>query len=363
MPHRLQAQAILALLLGASSALPAGAQATLRPVPRIAHSWSAAEAPRIVGSHSTESEPVVRAVNAGYDLDFIGPPRADRGPGSSQGQPRGATASTRFTSLEVQAFGIAASEFSDAPGQLSTQRGGWKAAFGSYRPERVSYAIEVGTEASFYDFGGGASPVSGVTDPFNDVYDTSLSGRFLIQHSADLEFYGGAQFGLAGEDRAALSDSVYVGAALAMRYRAADQFALLAGVAGVSRFEDTPWILPYIGFDWQVTERLRVLTEAAEVNVDWRVGEDWTLGALAAYDFRQYRLNRSGPLNGGAFRDEEIRVGGTLAWKAREGMELGLEVGALLWREALFFDGEAGKVAEAETGSPLYLRVGLKVSF
>ncbi len=84
---------------------------------------------------------------------------------------------------------------------------------------------------------------------------------------------------------------------------------------------------------------------------------------MSAYTFRQYRLNEDGPLHGGAFRDEAIRVGGYVSRKASAGIELELEVGTLLWREVVFFDGVGGHLGEEETDSPLYVRLGLNASF
>jgi hypothetical protein len=84
---------------------------------------------------------------------------------------------------------------------------------------------------------------------------------------------------------------------------------------------------------------------------------------VAAYGFRQYRLNEDGPLHGGSVRDEEIRLGGSLAWEVGGTVELEIEAGKLFWRELVFNDGLAGRVAESETGSPLYLRFGLSLSF
>jgi hypothetical protein len=215
----------------------------------VARAWDSVAIPALASSR--EAEPVPAAA----DLDFVGPPPViDRAVPEDPEE----AASREFTEVEFWLLGIGESDFTGNQGQLATQRGGWRAAFGRYRPGGTSYALGVFTEASFYDFGGGRSPVPGVSDPFNDVYEMSLSGRFLVQQSERFEWYGGAQFALAGEDRSELGDSVVAGGALAMRYRAAPQFALLAGIAGMSRFDDSPWILPYLGFDWQVTDSLRL---------------------------------------------------------------------------------------------------------
>jgi hypothetical protein len=335
----------------------AAAQGTIRPLPRVARSWEASASP----ASGKVVEPKAR--EAAVDLDFIGPLPLERQRETGETAPAPPAEPVDFTDVEFFLLGVGTADFTEGQGQLAVQRGGWRASVGRRQPDGTCYAFEIDSEASFYDFGGGVSPVPGVADPFNDVYETSLSGRFLARQSERLEWYGGVQLGVAGEDRAKFSDAVWVGGAMAMRYEAAPRFALLAGVAGVSRFEDSPWILPYVGFDWQVTDSLRVLTEAAEIHVDYSPGEKWSLGAVAAYGFRQYRLNEEGPLHGGAFRDEEIRLGGSIGYEPTPAVELGLEVGTLLWREVVFFDGQGGDLGEVETSSPIYLRFGLNVGF
>jgi len=354
--HSLRA---ISIALFAATLVPATrAQATLRPLPEVARLWGSVDRPLL------ESDPQLdRPVEAAFDLDFSAPLTTPTTASELQGSGLDLRLKRHFLDVDFHALVLDAARFSDAPGELSTQRGGWKAAFGQYSPGAASFAFALGTEASIYDFGGGPSPLAGVTDPLNDVYDTSFSARFLVEASERLSCYGGAQFGLAGEDLVSPADSVYVGAAIALRYRAADEFALLAGIAGQSRFEDSAWVLPYIGFDWQISDSLRLVTEAAEVNLDWRASEDWTLGATLAYDFRQYRLNDEGSLHGGALHDEEIRLGASLGWQPREGMKFSLEVGTLLWRELSFTDGQSGLRTEAESESPFYLRAGLSLSF
>ncbi len=334
---------------------PSGsAQATIRPIPSVAHAWEA----RFVASAAFTRKNVPD--RSELDLDFIGPLELNRldSEASEEGQP-----ATGFAELELRADSVGSSTFQGNAGSLSTLRGGWKVALGEESLSGLSYAIEVGTEGTFYDFGGNASPVPGVGDPFNDVYDTHLAGRFQWQRNRRLAVYGGVEVGTAGEDAVDMGDSGYIGGAGALRYEASPEFALLIGIAGVSRFDDSPWILPYVGFDWQVSERLRLKTEGAEVRADYAFSEDWSLGLDAIYDFRQYRLNESGPLNGGSFRDEEVRAGLSLRWRASDRMEFELNAGKMLWREVRFSDGVAGDLGETELSNPVHVGLGLKASF
>lgn len=334
----------------------ATAQSTVRPIPSVARSWESAAVPAIAKLNRGKIFPAPAAV----DLGFIGPPEFEA---ESKDYNLEEEQTSDVAELSLFGMGIASSDFQGNQGNVTTQRGGWDVNLGQYRSQGLSVLVELGTEASFYDFGGNASPVSGVNDPFNDAYDTHLSGRFLHRDDDKLDFYGGLQVGNSGEDAVGLDDSVYVGGAIALRYNARPDFALLAGFAGMSRFDDSPWILPYIGFDWRVNEDLRVKTEAAEIHMDYQMGESWSLGLEAVYDFRQYRLNDGGPLNGGSFRDEEIRAGATLGAQISEGIQFELQAGKVLWREVVFHDGDAGYLGETELSSPLYVGLGLKVSF
>ncbi len=328
----------------------------MRPTPRVARAWASAVVPALAPAGSKKA----LSASTRVDLGFIGPPEF---PSSGVMGPGLPDESHEVVDLRIFGTGIGSSSFEGELGQLTTQRGGWEVGIGEHKNRGLSFLVELGTEASFYDFGGGGSPVTGVNDPFNDVYDTHLAGRFLYRGAGRLEVYGGVQLGNAGEDAVGLDDSVYAGAAAALRYNANAEFALLIGVAGLSRFDDSPWILPYIGFDWRVSEDLRVKTEAAEIHADYSLCNDWTLGLEAVYDFRQYRLNESGPLSGGSFRDEEIRLGGSIAWEVREGVTFELSGGQILWRELVFHDGDAGELAETELNPPYYMGLGLKVSF
>lgn len=324
-------------------------QSTLRPLPVVARSWA------------IHAEPASSAARSGAarDLEFIGPLPAQEAV-LRDADAEEPAASDLFVEADVYGIAIGGADLEGGGGDLTTVRGGWRATVGVDVPDRGSYAFGVQTEGSFYDFGG--SPL-GLPDPFNDVYETNFSGRFLMRQGERIEWYGGAQIGLAGEDNASVGDAVVVGSALAVRVKADERFSLLAGLAGVSRFEDSPWILPYVGFDWQITERLRLLVEAAEIHADLELTDDLTIGALAVYDFRQYRLNDNGPLNGGAFRDEEIRAGGRLDWRVGDDVSLELEAGQILWRETSYFDGDAGFLGESEPSSSPYLQLGFSMSF
>lgn len=57
---------------------------------------------------------------------------------------------------------------------------------------------------------------------------------------------------------AKIGDGVAFGLGLGGRYKRSDTFSILLGVMYVSRLEDDALIIPMVGFDWQITERLHL---------------------------------------------------------------------------------------------------------
>ncbi len=350
------------LALFATSLLPSGlyAQATIRPVPGVALAWERGTA---LASAKRERTSSVREA----DFSHLSPLQVKPAVVKPEDTQAPDSVGSEFAQLEFTADYVGLSGMEGGGGDITTMRGGWKGSLGEWTPNGTSFSLELGTEGSFYDFGapaaGPTASVAGVSDPFNDVYDTRLGARFVTRRSPKMSFYGGLEVGVAGEDAVSLDDSVYTGGALAMRYDASPKFALMLGVAGVSRFDDSTWILPYLGFDWRITESLRLKTEAAEVHMDYDINKAWSFGMEATYGFRQYRLNQEGPLNGGSFRDEEVRAGLNIGWQATDDIRLELSAGKMLWREVRFHDGQAGYLGEAELGKKEYAAFGLSVTF
>jgi hypothetical protein len=339
------------------------AQATIRPIPSVGLAWEG----RAVSAAAKRNK---SASTVEADFSHLAPLEVKTREAVLTEAPE-QEEDLSFAELEMTLDVLDHAGSQGGSGDVATYRAGWQVNLGEWSPNGTSFAIELGTEGSFYDFGGGSALASsasggamnGVQDPFNDVYETRLGARFLFRRSKKLSFYGGVEYGISGEDDASLGDASYGGGALAMRYDASPKFALLVGVAGVSRFDDSAWILPYLGFEWRITEDLRLKTEAAEVHFDYDLNEEWTLGLEAVYGFRQYRLNEDGPLHGGSFRDEEIRGGIALGWQVTDAVQFDASIGKMLWREVRFHDGDAGFVGETELGKELYASFGLKVSF
>lgn len=280
-----------------------------------------------------------------------------------RGEPRALPESRSSFELELDAKHRTAADLEGTNGELTFQRAGWTGAFRESLDDDRQLELRVRTEATFYDFGGMPSLPGGSSDPFNDLYSTGVGISYLSRHSERVSWFVGSEIELSGEDDASVGDALALGALGGVRVDVDDSFDVSMGIAARSRFEDDAWVIPFLGFTWEPREGTRLTVEGPEVSLTQDLGDRFQLEFVGRYGFRQYRLNEKGPLNGGAFQDEEIDLEATLAFRPNDTARLHLTGGATIWQELSFYDGSGVKLGEVETGVAPYIGFGLKLSF
>lgn len=256
-------------------------------------------------------------------------------------------------------------EFQGAPGSVRTLRGGWDAHVGWRTGERSGLSLNLHQEASFYSFTNatGLVPGSGSDAPFNDVYETSIGSTLCVAASERTSWVSSAALTFAGEDNAALGKSLSVCMLTGLRYRVRDDVTIEGGLAAVSLLEDDPWLVPYVGFDWDMGAGWRLSASGPRVEFSKELGREWTLGAIAQYEVRQYRLNASNPLPDGVLRDQQIDLGLEIAWRPQPDTRLSIEGGMVGWRELQFLDRDGNKVSETEADPAPFASLRLHFGF
>ena len=86
-----------------------------------------------------------------------------------------------------------------------------------------------------------------------------------FEEDQQVGFFTGFEMTLSGEDDADVQDSLSIGAISGVRCKASEDLTINVGLAALTRLDDDGWIIPYFGFDWQLTERMRVASEGAKV--------------------------------------------------------------------------------------------------
>lgn len=269
------------------------------------------------------------------------------------------------TFVEVRALADVASgaNFDGSPGSLASQRGGWVATIGTELDGERLAALSVKTEAFFYNLGGANGLVPGNDEPFNDLYRATFAGVVRSAERGGPGWFSGFQVSLCGEDEADAGDSIVVGGASGLRYSASDTLEVELGVAALSRLEDDTWIWPYLGFRWRPTERLEFSAQGTQLEARVHLNDDWSVFGRAEYALQQFRLNDDNPLAAGVLRDEEIRAGLGVDYRAENGLGFQLLGGLNLWRELSTLDRDGGDVTERELETAPFVALALNLSF
>jgi hypothetical protein len=342
------------LAIGVSSA---SAQSNVRPIPGVARvpgvgaAYLGASTPEPRPEPSPWVRPVIGRPADPFASDYatlrVLPPVVER---------------TAFTRLELSGAAHPAASFEGGAGELAIVRGGWEATLGQRIDDQAVFALNLEAEASFYDFSNAGKLMAGAADPFNDVYDSRLGLSLMEDPAGRTSWFSGIQLRLSGEDDARLGDALSVGLVGGLRHEVDDDLSLSLGVAALSRLEDDPWIFPYVGFDWRVADRLRLVSQGSEVGARFEVSDSVELLLGAEYAIRQFRLNDDSPLASGVVQDEEILAGLTLDWSPSERCTLTVGGGVTLWRELQSYDSFGTKLGELETDTSEFVSVSLSVT-
>lgn len=257
------------------------------------------------------------------------------------------------------------SSFDEGPGSVTTARGGWDARVGWSAGASTSFTVGLHTEASFYGFSGATElvPGSGDAKPLNDVLENRISATLCSASGKNTSWFTTGMVTFASEGDAGLGSSATLGAVAGITYQAHEDFALQVGFAGFSRLEDDPFLFPYFGFDWQITEGLRLATEGASVELSAAVSEAWTLYGNAEYNLREYRLADTSALPSGVMRDHEIDMGVGVRWSPSASVRVDVGAGIAAWREMQFLDSSGTSVSESELATSPYGQLSIHVAF
>lgn len=353
--------------LASALAGPLGAQSSVKPLPRAAQPSSLAwnlldQRATILNDVGDADGPLLGSGTVAPVVDDVAVvPRAlpsqthapvvvDRGP---------------TVELEVQGSGHPSSSLKDGGGEVNVGRAGWDARAGWHTGKNSALTVALHSEASFYQFADAAAliPGSGDNAPFNDVYETSLGATLCVDASERMAWFSTAAVTLAGEDNAAIGSSITLAAVSGVRFQARDDLAFDLGLAVATHHEQSPWVFPYLGFDWRIDDGVRFGTNGSSVHLAFDLNDKWTLSGEAAYKLREYRLNDDNPLPSGAFRDQEIDVGAALEWHPQPNTRLRVEGGIIAWRELEMFDSSGSQVSEIEVDPVPYAAFSLQFGF
>jgi len=249
----------------------------------------------------------------------------------------------------------------DDAGDVSITRAGVGVGFGVPLSERARLNLDIDGEYSNYNFGGATTLSPDTTDPFDDLYSTTIAPSVFIQLDDQWTTLVGGRVTFAGESDARFSDSI-TGGVFAMfgRRLSADLF-LSAGLLVSTRLEDDVRVIPLIGVDWRIDERWRLRTDGPGARLTYAATESLDLTLRGRWESREYRLSSGGgELSRGAFLDDRVLLSAEAAWRPTEQITVKLEGGAAVYERFKTLDRRGDRVSR-QTNDPAPF-VGLNVS-
>jgi len=288
-----------------------------------------------------------------------GPPTADDGP----------SVSTVLLGGGIYNF---ASSFEQGGGEVSVGRAfaGVGARF-RFDPQ-IGVGLRLAYEGGFYDFDGDSrlSPAPGVA-PWGDVHSVQIGGR--VDYAFDRQWRAnlGLFFEFSGETSASAGDSFTVGGTIGASYSFSETFTLGGGVLLSSRLEESVLAIPLIFIDWEFAENWKLTNVAgpeayptgAGLELEWTINDGFALALGARYEFRQFRLDDSGPASraGGVGGVQQTPVWLRAEWRPDAAWRFDGVVGVSAFQQWELLD--AGGAQQAKVDADPSLFVGAFVSY
>ncbi len=291
-----------------------------------------------------------------------GAPQEQAAPAASQ-PPAGGSGKW---SIELHGGGVIdfESDIQDTAGSVEVYRAGFGVSIGTppgFTSERSRLTLDIDEEVSWYLFHGAAGLAPGTTDPFENVYQTTIRPTFKMQQDQHWSWFVGGILDFSGEASADVGDSATYGAFGGAKYAFDDHFTLTFGLGAKTRLEDSALAIPVVGLDWRVNDQVTVSAGYANgVRVTAKMSETVTVSLGGNYELREYRLRDDGPIPSGVARDSRIPIGLEIAWSPSPKMTVTLSGGAVVWQQFRIDDSDGNRISETNTDPAPF--VGIKVS-
>lgn len=249
------------------------------------------------------------------------------------------------TELSFGGSFTAPSDLEDDRGHVAITRAGLDLSlYIPYAPaaDKLLFTVGLTNEFSWYTFGGADHGVTAGTDkPVSDVTLLRITPAFRYKVDSDWTLFGGLVGEAAGQNDVELGQTTTGGGFLGAKYKLSDNLSVSLGIAAKTQLEDDALVLPLVGFDWNITDKLDLTLEGASLTLTYEASPTWDLGAQLSYEDRNFRLAKDAPIPYGVLRDQRVTVGLQAQWNPTVWFSLKGEVGVVAWSQ-LEFDTSSG---------------------
>lgn len=276
----------------------------------------------------------------------------------------------RVTPRAIHYFGADLDDHPTSSGDVSVSRFGALASIEF--PIGAASAFTIGAEYtySFYDFDG-----SGIFEDslglLEDAYEIGLTGTWSSRIDDTWSYFLGGGMRISAESGADLSDSLSFRGFGGVNYRISDRLLIGGGLAVTSRLEDDALFVPLVNMHYAINDQWSFAAGGGPAaagrtlggTLSWRPREDIGLGLTVAWDRREFRLDDSGPIPDGVGIDSRVDLALGLDWVIGPGVTVRFETGASVWQEYRFEDDDGRRVLETNTDPTPFIGASIGFEF
>jgi Domain of unknown function (DUF6268) len=259
------------------------------------------------------------------------------------------------------------SDFSDAPGDVSMTALGTEVSVDIPHGPSSSFGINIHADRLLYNFSDATGFVSGISEPWDDIWGTGVSLSFRDQIDARWGYFVGLGVESWGQDGADFSDTLTYGGVLGVTYAQSRGLVLGMGVSIFTRLEDDARIFPLPIFRWQINDDLTLRTDGqalgAGLVLGYGLSDSWTLEAGVGFQTYEFRLAESAAAPGGVGSDTRIGLGLGAVYKPHDQILLSAAILVNLQNEYELSDRTGNSISKQDAETSFGLRFGATFQF
>lgn len=267
--------------------------------------------------------------------------------------------------LKIAGYATASADFDGDNGDVQSSSVGADFELGIPIAQKSTLTLSVGSEWSFYDFGGDSG--FGASDPWDTISDYSTSARFSYQMDETWSWFVGGFAASSGEQGADFSETITGGGFTGFGYAPSREFFIAFGAGYATRLEDDGYIIPAIILRWQINDKWSLATDTetrgAGLQVSYQLTESFALTAAGGFLFKEFRLDEDGAVPSGVGVEGGFPVALGARWKVSDQVTFNTRLGLILAREMKLEDDTGEELQELDVDTTPFLSANLTFNF
>ncbi len=252
----------------------------------------------------------------------------------------------------------------DSGGDLTVTRARAGATINIPAGERGLMSIGYDYELSNYDFTNATGLIPGTDDPWGTIHSHALSATYARRASLRWSWLVGGNLAWSAEEGADLGEGFTGGGFGAAQFAVTEKLIIGIGVGARSRLDDSALVYPVILMDWSFADKWKLSNEGRPgLTLSYVPDEKWSFDVTGGFEYRDFRLDDSGPLPGGVGTDSRLPLSVGVTWTPRPMFTFSARAGVHLWTEIEAKDSDGNTVGESDVDAAPFLGLEGRVRF